>query len=136
MKPLSSEAQRLQLFYQRLLYGGLVLAWIGIGLPSLWGLRLEIRRMLEYFTWASLKYSLFYKPQWPSLGLLFCLGFSFYVLLSLFRYEVIGLMRSERDLLESQVEWIRRLSPKHPLRRLVIGLTPSLPSGSEPTELK
>lgn len=131
MKPLSKEAERLQRLYQRIVYAGLGLSWILIGLPSLWGLRLEIARMIDYFTWTSLKYALFYKPQLPSMGLLFCLGFTLYALLSHSRYELLGLMKSERALLESQVEWIRRLPLNHPLRRQVIDIPHQLTRGSD-----
>ncbi len=131
MKPLSPEAERLHQLYRRILYSGLGIVWVVVGLPCLWMLRLEIRRMIEFFTWASLKYALFYKPQWPSIGVLFCIGFTLYVMISQSRYELFGLMPSERDLLEIQVNWIRRLPPDHPLRRQVIDMFPRLPPGSE-----
>lgn len=131
MKPLSPEAERLHQLYRRILYSGLGIVWVVVGLPCLWMLRLEIRRMIEFFTWASLKYALFYKPQWPSIGVLCCIGFTLYVLISQSRYELFGLMGSERDLLETQVNWIRRLPPRNLIRRQVIGVSQPLPPGSE-----
>lgn len=131
MKPLSPEAERLHHFYRQIQYRGLGLIWLVVGLPCLWQLRLEIRRMIEFFTWASVKYALFYKPQWPSIGVLFCLGFTLYVLISHCRYELLGLMPSERDLLESQVNWIRRLPSQNRLRRQVIDQPQQLPPGSD-----
>jgi hypothetical protein len=119
IKFLSREAQKLYQLYQKALFAVLVMVWICIGIPSIWGLRSDFARLIDYFTWTSLRFTLFYKPQWPTIGLFFCLITTLYVLLSQSRYELFGLMKAERILLEKAVIQIRRLPPKHPLRQWV-----------------
>ncbi len=128
-KPLSREVQKLLETYQNGLYGLLVLVWLVIGIPSLFALRDHIRRLLEYFTWTAVKYMLFYKPGLASLGLLFCVAVTLYVLLTQSRLEVFGLFESERDSLDFVVSRIQRLRSNHPLRRWLFE-TKALPSSS------
>ncbi len=129
MRILSKEAERLFQAYQNGLCIFLVGIWVLIGGPCLWALRVEIRRLLEYFTWVGLKYTLFIEPRLPSLGILFCIVMTLYVLISQSRYELMGLMKSEQQLLERTVHLIRQLPRQHPLHRWLFGRAPQLPSG-------
>jgi hypothetical protein len=127
---LSKEAERLFQAYQNALFIFLAGIWVLIGGPCLWVLRVEVRRLLEYFTWVGLKYMLFIEPRLPSLGILFCIVMTLYVLISQSRYELVGLMKSEQQLLERTVHMIRQLPRRHPLHRWLFGTTPQLPSGT------
>ncbi|MDX2272132.1 MAG: hypothetical protein NW237_09325 [Cyanobacteriota bacterium] len=124
MHSLSRDAEKLLAFYQKLSLWSLGVVWLGIGIPSLWGLRVEIGRLWEYFTWAGLRYSLFYEPRLPNVGLLFCLAYSLTVMISESRYQLIGLLKSERDLLEMQTRWLLQLPHQHPLRRCLLADQP------------
>ncbi len=117
----SRDVERLVGLYQLLLLGFVILAWLIIGVPSLWALRVQIGRLLEHFTWIGLKFLLFYKPELPSLGVLFCIALTLYMLISMSRYELFGLFESEKQLIQAQVDWIRQQGSSHILYRWVIG---------------
>lgn len=125
---LSPAARRLL----RLYHGGsfifLGLLWLLIGIPSLWALRVDLGRLLNYFTWTGLRYALFYRPGWPTLGLLLCVSFTTGILIAQSRYELFGLYPVERVMLEQQSRWILSFPVRHPLRRwLVRTLSPQDP---------
>lgn len=117
VKALSPDAQQVYLAYQSGLFKAMGLVWLVMGIPSLWALREDLLRLVRYFTWTGLRFSLLYKPSWPSFGILFCLIFTLYVLMSQSRYEVLGLMDTERQLLETVAVRLRRLPQHHYLRR-------------------
>lgn len=93
--------------------------WIVIGLPSLWTLRLALRRLWEFFTWNGLKYSLLYQPT-AGLGLCLCIGVTVSTMLWQSYYEVFGLSPKFRRKLEAQVARIRQSGPQHWLWRWVV----------------
>jgi hypothetical protein len=128
VQSLSPAARRLL----RLYHGGsfifLGLLWLLIGIPSLWALRVDLGRLLNYFTWTGLRYALFYRPGWPTLGLLLCVSFTMGILIAQSRYELFGLYPMERIMLEQQSRWILAFPVRHPLRRwLVRTLSPQDP---------
>lgn len=92
------------------------LAWLAIGLPSLWGLRSDIQLMLAEFTWASLRYtlSLYYYPL-PTMGLIFCISITTAVLVWQSRNILFGMPTKEKNRLEQQVLRIRQQGQSHPL---------------------
>lgn len=114
--------RELQRLHQLTVYGRwmvVLLLWLLIGLPSLWGLRAEIDLWLEYFTWAAVRYGLVYN-RLPSLGLALCIGATLAVLIWQSRNILVGLPERERRKLENQVWLIRRQGKRHPLWRWVI----------------
>ncbi|MGY2838211.1 hypothetical protein ACVWZI_000497 [Thermostichus sp. OS-CIW-28] len=117
---LSPAAKRLL----RLYHGGsfifLGLLWLVVGIPSLWALRADIARLWDYFTWTGLRYALFHRPGWPTLGLLLCVSFTMGILIAQSRYELFGLYPVERLMLEQQSRWILSLPVWHPLRRWLV----------------
>ncbi|MGQ9838393.1 MAG: hypothetical protein ACUVRV_10610 [Cyanobacteriota bacterium] len=120
VQSLSPAARRLL----RLYHGGsfifLGLLWLLIGIPSLWALRADLGRLLNYFTWTGLRYALFYRPGWPTLGLLLCVSFTVGILIAQSRYELFGLYPIERIMLEQQSRWILSFPVQHPLRRWLV----------------
>ncbi len=144
---LSRDAQQVYLAYQKGLLWLMGGVWILIGIPSLWALRQDVARLMQYFTWTGLRFTLLYKPGWPSFGILFCVILTLYVLLSQSRYELLGLLDSERQLVEATARHLRRLPARHPLFYYFLGKsvgksTPTpqppspkrLPKGSSPQE--
>lgn len=90
------------------------IVWISIGTLSLWGLRYPISLWLEYFTWAAVRYGLFYHFV-PTLGLSFCIGMTTAVLFWQSRNILLGISTRERRRLEQQVHRIRQQGQTHPL---------------------
>jgi hypothetical protein len=138
---LSRDAQHVYLVYQNGILMLMGWVWLLIGIPSLWALRQDVVRLLQHFTWTGLRFSLLYKPGLPSFGLLFCLVLTLYVLLSQSRYELVGLIESERHLLELTAQRLRKLPSQHFLHRYFLAKVPPpaesqplLPATSEPTK--
>ncbi len=106
---------RLTLYGRWLVVGVL---WLTIGLVSLWGLRYPISLMLDYFTWAALRYGLAFHPV-AAVGLALCIGMTVAVLVWQSRNILFGLPRRERQRLEQQVSRIRQQGNSHPLWKFV-----------------
>ncbi|MFS8886044.1 hypothetical protein [Synechococcus sp. H70.2] len=117
---LSPAARRLLQLYHGGSFVLLSLVWLLVGIPSLWALRADLLRLWQYFTWTGLRYALFYRPSWPTFGLLLCVSFTLGILVAQSRYELFGLYPFERWLLERQSRWILSLPPWHPLRRWLV----------------
>lgn len=98
--------------YGRWLVVGLL--WMSVGTMSLWGLRYPISLWVEYFTWAAVRYGLFYNFV-PTIGLSLCIGMTAAVLLWQSRNILLGMPDRERRRLEQQVHRIRQQGPSHPL---------------------
>jgi hypothetical protein len=88
--------------------------WLTVGLLSLWGLRSEISLWLEYFTWAAVRYGLAYH-RFSTIGLAFCLGTTFAVLVWQTRNILFGLPQHEQQRLGQRVQRIRKQGHSHPL---------------------
>ncbi|WP_051039766.1 hypothetical protein [Synechococcus sp. PCC 7336] len=115
---LSSEAKQLFRLVERVRWAIVGLFWLAIGLPSLWSLRVEVGRLLEFFTWGGLKYSLIFRP-WPAFGLVICIGITLSTLLWQSYYELFGLSSRTRRELEQQVAVVRQEGPSHFLWRWI-----------------
>ncbi len=88
------------------------LLWISVGSLSIWGLRREIGLWLENFTWAAVRYGLYFH-RWPTLGLVLCLAMTLAVLTWQTRNRVRGLPQREKQRLEQQVRRLRQQGPSH-----------------------
>ena len=117
--------QNLQIEVQRLhkltVYGRsltVMLVWIGVGSLSIWGLRNEIALWLENFTWAAVRYGLYFH-RWPTFGLVFCLAITLVVFPWQSRNMLEGLPLQEKQGLEKKVRYIRQQGPSHPLWKWV-----------------
>ncbi|MEG4284615.1 hypothetical protein QUB68_15915 [Microcoleus sp. A006_D1] len=111
--------QNFQIEVQRLhkltVYGRwltVILLWISVGFLSIWSLRREIGLWLENFTWAAVRYGLYFH-RWPTLGLTLCLAMTLAVLTWQSRNRVLGLPQPEKQRLEQQVRRIRQQGPSH-----------------------
>ncbi|MEO6860880.1 MAG: hypothetical protein ABI180_04980 [Microcoleus sp.] len=89
-----------------------IFLWISVGSLSIWGLRDEIALWLENFTWAAVRYGLYFH-RWPTLGLGLCLGMTLAVLTWQSRNRLRGLPQQEKQRLEQQVRRIRQQGPSH-----------------------
>ena len=117
--------QNLQIEVQRLhkliVYGRsltVILVWISVGSLSIWGLRNEIALWLEYFTWAAVRYGLYFH-RWPTFGLVLCLAITLVVFPWQSRNMLEELPLREKQGLEKQVRYIRQQGPSHPLWKWV-----------------
>jgi hypothetical protein len=96
-----------------------ILLWISVGCLSIWSLRREIDLWLENFTWAAVRYGLYFH-RWPTLGLVLCLGMTLAVLTWHRRNNIVrGLPQRQTQRLEKQVRRIRQQGPSHPLWKWV-----------------
>ena len=93
--------------------------WLTIGLLSIWGLRSEIQKLRDYFTWTAVRYGLAYNPVY-SFGLALCVGLTVSILISESRHILFGLAKGERRRLEKQLLYIRQQGPRHPFWKLVV----------------
>ena len=113
--------QEVQKLHQLTVYGRwlfVCLLWVSIGSLSLWSLRSDIALLWQYFTWATVRYGLYYNPL-PTFGLAFCIGMTVAVLVWQSRNILLGLSRPEQRRLEQQVCRIRQQGPSHPLWKWV-----------------
>lgn len=113
--------QDVERLYRLTIYGRwcvVVILWLTIGSLSLWGLRYPISLLLDYFTWAAVRYGLAFN-RLPAIGLATCIGFTVAVLLQQSRNELFGLSQRDRQRLEQQVQRIRLQGASHPLWRFV-----------------
>lgn len=92
--------------------------WLTVGSFSLWVLRFEIERALEYFTWTQIRYGLAYNPL-PAAGLGLCVGLTIALLVSHSRHILLGLSAGERQHLEKLLLKIRQQGSSHPFWRWV-----------------
>ncbi|MEO0852027.1 MAG: hypothetical protein AAFY15_00795 [Cyanobacteria bacterium J06648_11] len=113
---LSPAGRKLARVYLGLRWGMVGLVWLSVGVPSLLILRMEISRLLEFFTWAGLKYSLLYSPL-AAMGVSICLGFTLTALLWQSQHELFGFSERTQRSLERQAERIGQLDRSHWLRR-------------------
>ena len=120
LESLSPAARRLLRLYHGGSFVFLGLLWLLVGIPSLWALRADLLRLWQHFTWTGLRYALFYRPSWPTFGLLLCVSFTVGILVAQSRYELFGLYPFERQMLEQQSRWILSLPAWHPLRRWLV----------------
>lgn len=90
--------------------------WLTVGAFSLWQLRFRIQILMDYFTWAAVKYGLAYHIV-AAFGLALCLGVTASVLTWHLRNLLLGLPKSERDRLQQQAIRIRQQGKTHPLWR-------------------
>lgn len=116
---LSPVAQRLLAFEQKLKWIGVAVLWLCLGIPSLWLERAALRRMVEYFTWTSLRILLFSYRSWTGVGLLICLSATLVVLLGHSRYELFGLWPWEQRRLERLAQKICLKGSRHPLWQIL-----------------
>jgi hypothetical protein len=90
--------------------------WLTVGAFSLWQLRFRIQILLDYFTWAAVKYGLAYHIV-AAFGLALCLGVTAGVLTWHLRNLLLGLSKHERERLHQQAIRIRQQGSTHPLWR-------------------
>ena len=97
-----------------------LLLWSTIGAWSLWSLREDIVRLLDYFTWVSVFYSFVYN-RLAAMGLGLCVGMTLATMIWQSRNILWGLPAEERSQLERLADRIRARGPKHPLWRFLEG---------------
>ncbi|CAA9562014.1 FIG00870315: hypothetical protein [uncultured Synechococcales cyanobacterium] len=124
--PDSALVQEIEQLHRLSVYGRwlvVCLLWLTVGTLSLWNLRSAIQLLLDYFTWAAVRYGIIYN-RLPSLGLIFCIAMTVSVLVWQTRNILWGRPRREQKRLEQQVLRIRQQGPSHPLWKFVRGAAP------------
>jgi len=110
--------QRLFLLH---LYGRWILvaiAWLLVAPWAIGRLGEDLQLMTEYFTWASVRYSLMFNLI-PAYGLLLCIGFTVSSLIWHGLYLWKGISPREQFRLANQVKKIQVTGPKHILWKWV-----------------
>jgi len=92
--------------------------WLTIGVASLWRFRRDLQLMMDYFTWAAMRYALAGAPL-AAIGLGLCVGMTVSVLIWQSRNILFGLPQAERKQFERQVIKIRQQGTSHPLWRWI-----------------
>ncbi len=113
--------QRVERLHRLTVYGRwmfITVLWLTVGAASLWALRDSIQLMLDYFTWAALRYSLVFNPM-PAFGLTLCVGMTVAVLIWQSRNLLFGLSPAETKRLERRVQKICLQGKSHPLWHFV-----------------
>lgn len=113
--------QEVERLYHLTMYGRWCVVgflWLTIGALSLWALRYSISLLMDYFTWAAVRYGLAFN-RFPAIGLAVCVGFTVAVLLRQSHDVLFGLSQRDRQRLERQVQRIRQQGSSHPLWRFV-----------------
>ncbi len=90
--------------------------WLTVGAFSLWQLRFRIQILMDYFTWAAVKYGLAYHIV-AAFGLALCFGATAGVLTWHLRNFLLGLSKHEKERLQQQALRIRQQGSTHPLWR-------------------
>lgn len=92
--------------------------WLTVGLISLWWLRSEFQELIEYFTWAAVRATIYFETI-PSVGLIACIALTFGLLLSESRQILFGLSAGERSRLLAQLNKINEQGPSHPQWKVI-----------------
>lgn len=97
-----------------------LLLWLVLGSLSIWQLWPAIELMIEYFTWAALRYTLAFQP-FAALGLMMCVGPTIGLLFWQSRNILLGLPKHDVQRLEKTVGKVREQGTSHPLWHWVCG---------------
>lgn len=92
--------------------------WLTLGLLSLWTLRFELQELREYFTWAAVRYMLYYN-RLAAMGLGLCVGVTIVNLYAESRHILWGLADSEKLQLTHRLEKIHEQGPSHPQWKII-----------------
>ena len=117
----SDLAKPVQRLYLLQLYGRWLLTaitWLVVAPWAMGRLWDDIQLMTEYFTWASVRYSLMFHLI-PAYGLFFCIGVTISTLIWHGLYLWKGISPREQIRLENQVKKIQVAGPKHLLWKWV-----------------
>jgi len=113
-----AQVQRLHHLTVALRWLAIGLLWLTVGSLSLWSLRSEIDLLRSHFTWAAVRYGMYYN-QIPALGLGFCIATTTVVLVWQSRNILLGMPPQYKKSLEMGVCRIRKQGPTHPLWKWV-----------------
>lgn len=92
--------------------------WLSIGVLSLWSLRAELQQLREYFTWAAVRYMLFYN-RLAGAGVGLCVGLTVALLMAESRHILWGLSAEEQSRLLARLNKIQEQGPSHPQWKLI-----------------
>jgi hypothetical protein len=97
----------------------IALLWLIVGGYSLWELRYPISLIQEDFTWAAVRYGLYFQPI-PAFGLCLCASMTVSTLIRQGWNAIWGLSSHEQRYLTQKVCHIRQQGSSHPLWKWVI----------------
>ncbi len=97
----------------------IVFVWSVVGGLSMWELRYPISLIQENFTWAAVRYGLYFQPI-PAFGLCLCVSVTAGTLVWQTRNLIWGLPPHEHRRLVQKICHIRQQGSSHPLWKWVI----------------
>lgn len=92
--------------------------WLSVGLLSLWWMRSDLQELYQYFTWAAVRYMLFYN-RLAGAGLGLCVGLTLALLVSESRQILWGISEGEYARLLINLEKIHKQGPSHPQWKVI-----------------
>ncbi|KPQ34994.1 MAG: hypothetical protein HLUCCA11_12555 [Phormidesmis priestleyi Ana] len=92
--------------------------WLTIGALSGWWLRSELQELRAYFTWAAVRYMLYYE-RLAAVGLGLCVGLTLALLLAESRHILFGLSKGEQQRLTHRLAKIREQGSSHPQWKII-----------------
>ncbi|MEM1368024.1 MAG: hypothetical protein AAGG02_08375, partial [Cyanobacteria bacterium P01_H01_bin.15] len=88
--------------------------WLTFGVYGLWSMRSEISLLRDHFTWAAVRYAIYYNRP-AAVCVSFCLGLTTALLVWQSRNILFGLPGIERQRLAQKAQKICHQGPRHPL---------------------
>ena len=113
----NSTKPEIQRLHQLEIYGRwafIAALWLTVGAMSLWQLRYRIQILMDYFTWAAVRYGLAYHIV-AAFGLALCLGLTAGTLTWQLRCWILGIPSTERTRLQQRAQRIQQQGSTHPL---------------------
>ena len=92
--------------------------WLTVGALSLWSLRFEFQELSAYFTWAAVRYMLYFN-RLAALGLAICLSSTISLLFAESRHILLGLSKGERRYFNRRLEKIYEQGTSHPQWKII-----------------
>ena len=92
--------------------------WLSVGILSLWSLRFEFQELREYFTWAAVRYMLYFN-RLAALGLAICLSSTISLLFAESRHILLGLSKGEKRYFTRRLEKIYEQGASHPAWKII-----------------
>lgn len=111
---LKQPVARLYAIQQRSRWRFVLAMWLILIPLSLWGLRETLSLLMDYFTWAALRYGLIYN-RLSALGIFLTLILTVTSAITRLRFKLMGYSGEEIYRLRRQVQRIQTKGQKHPL---------------------
>jgi hypothetical protein len=115
-----ADLERLHQLTVRWRWAVVVGLWLTIGALSLWGIRVNLWLMSQYFTWSALRYAFLFN-RGSAIGIMICMVMTLSLLLRESQEILFGRSASEQERLHQQLVRIKQQGASHPLWRWLYG---------------